>query len=62
MKRAGCGQPIIEHCIGVTRIALELAEELRRRGMEIDMRLVEAGGHAPRHREMQDPTQSSTEP
>jgi uncharacterized protein (TIGR00295 family) len=43
MKRAGCGQPIIEHCIGVTRIALELAEELRRRGMEIDMRLVEAG-------------------
>lgn len=43
MKRAGCSQPIIEHCISVSRIALELAWEIRGRGMEIDMKLVEAG-------------------
>lgn len=43
MKRAGCSQSIIEHCISVTKIALELAEEIRRNGREVDIKLVEAG-------------------
>lgn len=43
LKGAGCSQRIIEHCISVTRIALELAEGVRRNGREVDMRLIEAG-------------------
>lgn len=43
MRKAGCGRPIIEHCISVARIAMELAGMISRNGADVDMKLVEAG-------------------
>ena len=43
MAEAGCSQHVIDHCIRVTKIALSLAETLKRRGFDIDLALVEAG-------------------
>ncbi len=43
LRRAGCSPPLIEHCMSVCKIALEIAEEIRRRGIEVEMPLVEAG-------------------
>lgn len=34
---------MVEHCLNVTRLALELAERLRERGVEVDAGLVEVG-------------------
>jgi len=34
---------VVEHCLNVTRLALEMAERLRGKGVEVDVRLVEVG-------------------
>jgi len=39
----GTPSHVIEHCINVTRIALRIGSQLKFRGHDVDMRLVEAG-------------------
>ncbi len=43
MREAGCSQPVIDHCLSVTRVAMRIAEAFRRRGFDVDLKLVEAG-------------------
>ncbi len=44
MREAGCSEGVIRHCRSVTRVALRIAERLRERGYDIDLRLIEIGG------------------
>jgi uncharacterized protein len=43
MEKAGCNRQVLHHCIRVAKIAIGLAEELRQRGFEVDLSLVEVG-------------------
>ena len=43
MREAGCSPQVIDHCVSVTKIAMNMAEELSSCGIMVDMRLVEAG-------------------
>jgi uncharacterized protein len=43
LRKVGCGQNIIEHCIGVTALALEIAEACRKQGVQVNVKLVEIG-------------------
>jgi len=43
MEEAGCSQMVIDHCISVTKVAMRLAEMLRRQGIDLDLELVRIG-------------------
>jgi uncharacterized protein len=43
MREAGCSQAVIDHCLSVTRLALELTASIRKHGVIVDRDLVEAG-------------------
>jgi uncharacterized protein len=43
LKENNCPPQVINHCIAVTDLALELSHQLMKRGCKIDLRLVEAG-------------------
>jgi uncharacterized protein len=39
----GCSQKVVNHCLAVTKLALETAEALRKKGHNVDLELVEIG-------------------
>lgn len=43
MREAGCNPSVLDHCVSVTRLALRLADEFKRRGFTVNKKLVEAG-------------------
>ncbi|MFQ6053374.1 MAG: TIGR00295 family protein [Candidatus Bathyarchaeia archaeon] len=43
MREAGCSPNVVEHCINVTRTAMNLADSILKRGFELDIDLVEVG-------------------
>lgn len=43
MREAGCTQPVIDHCLRVTEVAMRLTDMIRERDYEVDLALVEAG-------------------
>jgi len=43
MREAGCSQQVIDHCLRVTKVAMNLTDMFRQRGFEVDLALVEAG-------------------
>lgn len=43
LRRAGCPQNVIDHCINVASLAVEIAEACKRNGVDVDLRLVEVG-------------------
>lgn len=44
LRRLGVDERIIEHTKAVSRVALEIAEGIKRNGVNVDTKLVEAGG------------------
>ncbi len=44
LKDAGCSEQVVNHCLAVTELALEIAAKLQAKGIEIDLGLVETGG------------------
>ncbi len=43
MRRAGCSNGVIEHCINVTRVAIRIANAFKAKGHRVDVKLIEAG-------------------
>jgi len=43
LREAGCSEGVVRHCQSVTRVALRLAEALKRRGHNLDLELIEIG-------------------
>lgn len=43
LKQSGCQRNVIKHCEVVAGLAFEIAEALRRRGIDVDLNLVEIG-------------------
>jgi len=43
LEAAGCCGAVVDHCVSVAGVAVRLVGELRRRGVEVDGDLVEAG-------------------
>lgn len=43
LQKTKCPPQVISHCLAVSELALELANQLRKRGLEIDSQLVEVG-------------------
>ncbi len=43
LKQNSCPSQVISHCIAVTDLALEMGRKLQKKGLKIDMQLVEAG-------------------
>ena len=44
LAKAGCSKKVIEHCKTVSKFAVRVARAFRRRGVNVDLRLVEIGG------------------
>lgn len=44
LSRHNCPPQVINHCIAVTALALEIAQKLKAKGHPVDLALVEAGG------------------
>jgi len=44
LKQQNCRPQVIQHCLAVTTLALEIAAKLQTRGIKISLPLVEAGG------------------
>jgi uncharacterized protein len=40
----GCSGKVVNHCLAVSKLALETAEALKKRGFQVDLELVEIGG------------------
>lgn len=43
LREAGCSPPVIRHCRTVSKLAVEIAEACKKRGMNVDIKLVEIG-------------------
>jgi uncharacterized protein len=41
--QSGCSQEIVEHCKAVAKIATEIAEACKKKGLNVDVKLVEIG-------------------
>jgi uncharacterized protein len=39
----GCSDKVVNHCLAVTKLALETADALRKKGLNVDLELVEIG-------------------
>ncbi|WP_292470353.1 TIGR00295 family protein [Methanolobus sp.] len=44
LKRSGCSEKVMAHCVAVADTALEMALKLKSRGRDVDLDLVEVGG------------------
>jgi uncharacterized protein len=44
LRKAGCSEQVINHCITVSRLAKEIAQVCQKKGFKVDIRLVEIGG------------------
>ncbi|MDG6244334.1 MAG: TIGR00295 family protein [Methanolobus sp.] len=44
LRDSGCSEKVIEHCIAVAQLALEIAQGLKAQGRDVNMALVEVGG------------------
>ncbi|ADE36688.1 TIGR00295 family protein [Methanohalophilus mahii] len=44
LKKEGCSEKVIQHCIEVSRASEEIAERLQKRGYDVDIELVRIGG------------------
>ena len=43
LRENGCSAKVIEHCEAVAKLAMEIAEACRERGLRVDLQLVEVG-------------------
>ncbi len=43
LREVGCSPKVIEHCVAVSALATETAEACRRRGLKVNLQLVEVG-------------------
>jgi len=43
LRNAGCSPAVIRHCEAVSKLAVEIAKECQKRGMNVDLNLVEIG-------------------
>jgi uncharacterized protein len=43
LKECNCSPQVINHCLAVTDVAMEIAGKLQKKGLKIDTQLVEAG-------------------
>jgi uncharacterized protein len=43
LKKAGCNESVIEHCIAVSKIAVEIAESCLRKGKKLDLNVIKIG-------------------
>jgi uncharacterized protein len=43
LKKAGCSNSVIEHCITVSKIAVEIAESCLRKGKKLDLEVIKIG-------------------
>jgi uncharacterized protein len=44
LKKVGCSHIIIQHCINVSNLAVNMAKKLHAKGVEVDIALIEIGG------------------
>ncbi|MFC2154598.1 TIGR00295 family protein [Candidatus Altiarchaeota archaeon] len=42
LKEAGCSPSVVEHCLAVTELALEIANKIRENGHDVDLEFVES--------------------
>lgn len=43
LRKSGCRENVIQHCEAVTELALEIAKTCRKRGLNVNLELVEVG-------------------
>lgn len=43
LRKAGCSEKVVDHCLAVSRLAREIAERCNRKGLAVDVNLVEVG-------------------
>jgi uncharacterized protein len=43
LSRSGCSPNVIRHCKAVARLAVEIADEVKKNGLKVDLELVEIG-------------------
>ena len=43
LKKAGCSESVIEHCIAVSKTAVEIAESCLRKGKKLDLNVIKIG-------------------
>jgi len=43
LKKAGCSDSVIEHCIAVSKTAVEIAESCLRKGKKLDLEIIKIG-------------------
>ena len=44
LRKTRCSERVIDHCVAVSKLAKKLAESCKRKGLEVDVNLVEVGG------------------
>lgn len=44
LRKAGCSEQVMNHCIKVSKLAKEIAQICQTKGFKVDIRLVELGG------------------
>ena len=44
LRKARCSEKVIDHCLAVSKLAGEIAERCSRKGLDVDVDLVEVGG------------------
>jgi uncharacterized protein len=44
LRKARCSEKVIDHCVTVSTLARKLAESCKRKGLKVDVNLVEVGG------------------
>jgi uncharacterized protein len=44
LKEAGCSPKVVTHCKAVSKLAVEIAQTLQKKGLKVDVDLVRAGG------------------
>ena len=43
LRRNNCSPQVIIHCVAVAELSLEMAKQLKKKGVDVDLKLVEAG-------------------
>ncbi len=44
LRKSGCSRNVINHCKSVAELAVEIAEACKKKGLDVDLQLVEIGG------------------